>query len=74
MREAGLVHPRRRPAGAARVRRAVARLEAQEGGVSEGDIPGEAVADGVGGDRPPLEGKCGRAAGVEGDRPAAGGG
>jgi hypothetical protein len=43
MREARLVHPRRRPAGAARVRRAVARLEEQEGRASEGDIPGEAT-------------------------------
>jgi hypothetical protein len=46
-----MVRPRRRPAGAARVPRAGGLLDAQEGGVGEGDASGEAVALGETGRR-----------------------
>jgi hypothetical protein len=46
-----MVHPRWRPAGAARVPRTVAQLESREGAVVEGDVPVEAAGLGQTGRR-----------------------
>jgi hypothetical protein len=60
--EARLVRPRWRPARAARVPHAVARLEAQEGGLGEGDVLGEAARLGkpaACGEGDGIDGRCG---------------